>query len=682
MSNSAEEQLQKALVETYFANLEFLKQNDKDLYSRIMGLSEVLESGLYPERYHLEFIKEKGEFDILDSTTNKYVYSKKAKQFNHKIVNSVKFDKSSNFSMLISETYDLKNPYVDIDLDYESYEEIEGIINNDVKAFTDILKDDTTGKKNFKYINKFIFIGTLLGRHIPDIQKKVGSQHYFIYEYNLEIFRLSLFVTSYDVLAQNSTVSFSIMDDENIFMTKFQLFLEKNMYENYNLKFATTNYNVSNAMHTMISTLYKVNPAIFDYTRVLHNLVKLSTKRVNSEKILVPHKKENTFTLSSKKPVLFVAAGPSLGENIEWLKQNQERFVIVTIGSSYRKLMEHEIVPDILSTVEPSYRDLIAYQFNDEDIKSLQKTIILASILSPENFCNRFSDEQLFFYEVNHSLKKNETVYRGYSVGEITVSLLLDLGVDELYLLGTDLAVNQDTGATHYGYKEEIAKQHDLEDYDITQTLSSEKSSFKDELIPVKGNFQKEVFTTRIFINSIFAYAQSLAMFKKQYQKVFNLSNYGAFLEGTQAKRVEDIDCRSFNPINKDDLKDELLEKLNTISEHQLTQSEQETIQTEIQYFTAVYDEISTLQSQELKSFMELYDVMTFVENSIRKIGYPTFLDFQMIAYFKFTNMYLCYYFNEKKIKNEIKKVNQVKSIWLEQVLRLVGEYLEYFRKI
>ena len=67
-------------------------------------------------------------------------------------------------------------------------------------------------KKRFKKIDKFIFLGTLLGRHIPRIAQKVDAKMYLVLERNLEIFRLSLFTVDYTLLAKKGVV-FSVMDN-------------------------------------------------------------------------------------------------------------------------------------------------------------------------------------------------------------------------------------------------------------------------------------------------------------------------------------------------------------------------------------------------------------------------------------------------------------------------------------
>ena len=66
--------------------------------------------------------------------------------------------------------------------------------------------------KKLKEIPKFIFLGTLLGRHIPHIAEKVDAEIYLVLERNLEIFRLSLFTVDYTILAKKGVV-FSVMDN-------------------------------------------------------------------------------------------------------------------------------------------------------------------------------------------------------------------------------------------------------------------------------------------------------------------------------------------------------------------------------------------------------------------------------------------------------------------------------------
>jgi hypothetical protein len=72
--------------------------------------------------------------------------------------------------------------------------------------------------------NKFIFLGTLLGIHLNDIDKELNSKAYLILEENIEIFRLSMFLTDYESLHKNSKLFFCINENEKEFTKKFILF--------------------------------------------------------------------------------------------------------------------------------------------------------------------------------------------------------------------------------------------------------------------------------------------------------------------------------------------------------------------------------------------------------------------------------------------------------------------------
>ena len=212
----AQIQLQNALTTTFLANLVFLSEYDKDLYHRVDELSRMIENGTYEEKYHLEFIMEDGDFDIYDVLNEKYLYNRKPKKKNEELIKKATFDtKNSIFQMEPYFTIDDK-----IEVDFQKRFELEKLndLNNltlkDVQEYTNFTKDylKTKDKKKFKKIDKFIFLGTLLGRHIPKIAEKIDASSYLVLERNLEIFRLSLFTVDYTILAKKGAI-FSIMDN-------------------------------------------------------------------------------------------------------------------------------------------------------------------------------------------------------------------------------------------------------------------------------------------------------------------------------------------------------------------------------------------------------------------------------------------------------------------------------------
>ena len=205
----AQIQLQNALTTTFLANLAFLSEFDNKLYHRVDELSRMIENNTYKEKYHLEFIMEDGDFDIYDVVNDKYLYNKKPKKFNSDLVREVEFD-NKNSILNLGSHFLIKDKYKITKDRFECESKLDflRLTLADIQEYTDITKEyfDNQNKRSLKKIDKFIFLGTLLGRHIPKIAKKVNAKAYLILEKNLEIFRLSLFTVDYTVLARNGAI--------------------------------------------------------------------------------------------------------------------------------------------------------------------------------------------------------------------------------------------------------------------------------------------------------------------------------------------------------------------------------------------------------------------------------------------------------------------------------------------
>ena len=184
----AQIQLQNALTTTFLANLVFLSEYDKELYHRVDELSRLIENGNYKEKYALEFLMENGEFDIYDIINDKYLYNKKPKKINNELVKKVNLD-SKNSIINFSEYYSFNNT-MNIEKDYfdlNYLEELSSITINDAQEYKNIVGKAVLANKSLKEIRKFIFFGTLLGRHIPRIAEKINASAYLVLERNLEI---------------------------------------------------------------------------------------------------------------------------------------------------------------------------------------------------------------------------------------------------------------------------------------------------------------------------------------------------------------------------------------------------------------------------------------------------------------------------------------------------------------
>jgi hypothetical protein len=673
----AEQDLQNALVSQYFANLEFFKEHDLELFNKLNTLSTMIDEEIFKENFVLEFIKETGDFDILNLATNNYTYGRNAQLINENFLNNCDFSKKSIFGNLVNNLYLPRDK--DIEISDSKFDVLDKIIYDNMSEYASVLGHCYSEEKVYKEIDKFLFFGNLLGTHLKSFQEKMAFKCCFIYEPNLEIFRLSLFVADYKSLNNNSELIFSVMDEEDILVRKLnQFFRAKFIYSNYNIKYYKMINFEDGVVHKILSELYLSNDSSYDYTKLLFDTFYCVSKHINKYKILTTRNKSANFSLSDDKPVLLVGAGPSLTKNMKWLKENQNKLIIVAIGATYKKLFDNGITPDIVTTVDPKYHILDTTHFNKEDVILLKDTIVLASINTPTKILDRFNQEKLFLYEVVDNFKNNSNAYNGISIGEITLSILLDMNVKDIYLLGTDLAFDEKTGSSHFeGY---INKREDFENEKskINEVLETGNSSRK-EFIQVKGNKRDQVVTNRIFALSINQYVQIISLYKKPFQNIYNLCEDGAYIEGTILKNIEDIEYKNI------EIKSFLFTNLEKISEFGLLRNEFAQLDIKINNMKFIKKTLNEQFKKQNSSndISKFNDKFLIILNIMAKKNDKFFLSI-ISNYFNFVMPYINYSLNDRNLESsEIgSKLNQVENIFYKQVENIIDIYESYLLHI
>ena len=670
----AQIQLQNALTTTFLANLVFLSEYDKDLYHRVDELSRMIENGTYKEKYHLEFIMEDGDFDIYDVVNEKYLYDRQPTKKNKELINKVNFDEKQ--SIFDIQGYFTIKDQVELDFDnrfsLEKLNDLNMLSLKDAQDYTRFTNEylDIRSRK-FKRIDKFIFMGTLLGRHIPKIAEKIDASSYLVLERNLEIFRLSLFTVDYTILAKKSAV-FSIMDNIEDEEKNIYKFLNSYRIDNYFLKISTTNININRYIDIVLNMLSILNPTAYDYNRRLYVHVNRTTKKLERNYNFLDFTKiKQDQNLFKNKPILYIAAGPSLDEKINWVKDNQDKFFIICIGRALKKLLDNNIRVDIVVTLDEQ-EFLSQTQFDDETMSKMSKnTIVFASSITNDNLIKKFKGNNLYIFEVFNSLLLNNMAFNGFSIGEIAFEIILLLNPKEIYILGLDLALNQKTGASHSN-----------EDTFATTKLNlnevQDRSEFhlRGSLIKVKGNFNKEVFTTPLFYSSI-KFMDDKIKQKHKNTKVYNLSSNGAKFSKIAAKKVNDIDLNIYN---------NYLPDLNLVNEFFKNNSYKE-LNYEAKLF--INKEIKFLEDNFVnklaisKKNMSFIDFLNDTQNLLEELSNNNYNNLYNIlySYCELYFPYLSYYFNNKKLKSENKKVLSIAQIFEKHTNQIVKDYIACLKR-
>ena len=277
-------------------------------------------------------------------------------------------------------------------------------------------------------------------------------------------------------------------------------------------------------------------------------------------------------------------------------------------------------------------------------------------------------------------IHKNNICYRGFSVGEMSASILLALGFENIYMLGLDLALNQKTGESHMsGYSSSNYEDFSQKKYQI----ESNEFSFKDELIEVKGNLLPKVYTNRLFALSLEAMNSNFAFIKKEHQNIYNLSNHGSLINKTIPLDISYINLENYSSISLQEKENLILNYLEEISKNTLDNDDYMDLKRELEYINFIEKEFLSFKNESSQSFEDFYEKC---EKLVNYISYPnvycSFLYVVFKNFFSIFLQYIFYCFNDQKMVEENKKLIQIEKRFFEDFESLLNKYKEYLKKI
>ena len=505
------------LLSLYFNNLEFLKNNFPNIFEKVITLSENINNNEYKERYSLEY-KEDGYFDIFDLEKNDFIYGFNSYEEADKRKEMVDFTKKHSINLLR------------VDHTNESLALMGSL--GAALPLVDFLNRKIDFKNiTFSKIFKFVFIGVGVGVHLHEIYKKIDSMNTLIIEPNLEIFRLSLFTIDYSIFSQGNKKLFLSVDDKKLDQESvISSFTNYHSYMNYNIKHHLFWKDYEYILDDLIGYYSRNFAAAFPYSTVLEVFGR-TVKFMNQG-----HKYLKHSLIEKKKPLegkraLLVGAGPSLDKQIEWIKSNKEKFIIVLVDNMVKKFESYGIIPDIVVSIDPG--SVVATFYETKDPKFLENSSLVFLSQQHKDVIKQISGLNFYFsqpYPISEELKLSFSVP---NVGTYGFAVSLLLGCKELYLVGSDSALAED-GTIYASHADNDTKGHEGQ-----ENISKENISPSD-LIEVKGNLGGTVKSTRKIIGYKHDYEGFIHSHNKADYKAYNLST-GAYIEGLIPKRIEDI---------------------------------------------------------------------------------------------------------------------------------------------
>jgi hypothetical protein len=649
-------------LQTFQTNLKYFEENHKAVFDKINLLNILIEEGEYTEHYALEY-KEEGYFDILELSSNEFLYKGNSNEASERMVDTIDLKRTG--AVFKAQKYVLASDEQAEEIDKSElsfHNSLWGTIKliNYTSSFA--LPDTTMNR-----VHKIIFLGVGLGLHLAGVMAKLNPQVIFIKEKNIETFRLSLFVTDYSQLAKDRFLFFSLTDDEFQERETFLEFLNKG--NNYNLHLKHIPFTLDYQLE-----LQRLQEHVLSQSYINYGYSAMLFRFINSPKYLAQGysflnvNKIYTDKIFSKKPVLLLFSGPSTSKNLDWVIANRDRFIVVSPLSTCRLLNSVNLTPDIVIHVDPGENSSLLFEGlnSKEYFKNVQ--ILLASNVD-EATLNRFERSKVHLIEQGTLYKKGFGRFSAPSVGEYTYGLFMLFGATKMFMLGIDLALDNETLQTHGGFH---PFQKKGEFNDKSSSLDPHSS-----ITYVKGNLQETVATLSAYKISIEQAEIFHGMLKRDYHKIYNLSS-GAYLVGCEPLRIDEYDWNTLEPLERTNLDEEIGDFFHTIGSDDFNEDDKGQIRYQIKEAKKLDKIIKQHQKKKYANTEAYLNALARLSYDLSDMTYATKSDLAQVyyEYFSIITSFIFDLFNTAELKSPMQHVSKIDAILVRQLQKMSHLYI------
>lgn len=283
-----------------------------------------------------------------------------------------------------------------------------------------------------------VIFGLGLGYLADEISNLKGK--IIIYEPNLDILKFVFSIASIDAIYKENVF---VCSDKTTLYNLVQKYT--NTDSKLTISFLPAYYHLfTEELNSAVKTAQMAKGS----HNALHNTILFSTPRAientfkNLKYIIKNPDISQLKDIYKDKTALCLSAGPSLRENIETIKNNQDKFVIFAVNPTIKLLQANDIKPDFIvnieagntiaqfSTINPEEYCLITEAFCANSVASL-KTKRTFNYISDENFINPWVRDCL---NISHNLETK---------GTVSYTMLMSaffMGFKRIILCGQDLA--------------------------------------------------------------------------------------------------------------------------------------------------------------------------------------------------------------------------------------------------
>ncbi|TNJ17742.1 hypothetical protein CF111_17630 [Aeromonas sobria] len=331
---------------------------------------------------------------------------------------------------------------------------------NKLNAYLDDIsaREERLGQVPHEVPSALIF-GVGLGYHLGYLYERCKIGTLFLFEPDLDLFYASLYCFDWAPLLgylhqENLGLHILLGQDENTIVKDFASAIQRRgsfLVANAFIMWGYQNEKIRKLIEIVRQEYYLL---VMGWGFFDDNLIALS-HTINNIERAVPflQKNKKISPVYQRTPVFIIANGPSLDESIAVIKAHKDRAILISCGSAMTALHKVGIKPDIHVETE---RTKIVYDFlanlNDPDYQ--REILFLSSdVIHPD--CSTLFNKSMLTFKLG---EPGVTLYQNYFphlqpcavfsgmnplVGNIGVSLPINLGFKNIYLFGMDNGYRQ-----------------------------------------------------------------------------------------------------------------------------------------------------------------------------------------------------------------------------------------------
>ncbi|MFT9819927.1 motility associated factor glycosyltransferase family protein [Lysinibacillus sp. NPDC056185] len=396
------------------------------------------------------------------------------------------------------------------------------------------LKEAESFIQKYSELNKYehiLFIGTGLGYHIKLILDANPTIKFSVFEPNAAV--LSVFLERFELKKYKKRIVEIFTSIDEIYNK--QVFFK--YYSEYaiDISLPITKQLYNDQIREFHKELGQVMENKKEYMRVnsqlqqrwsINSIINFP-KLLQTPNLLIDLDKEKL----KNKPVIIVAAGPSLAQDLKYIQQIKEegRAYIFAVGSAINALIAKDIYPDAFFSVDPNYEN----QFVAEKLKekNLDIPLVFGSTIGFE-VLNGYPGKMISFMlnqdkfsEYLLEYDEGIVVYDAVTVANMTLQALMKLEMQPIIFAGQNLAyLNNKKYSEGIDYKfnpREISEQQ-IENQKYTISVTGEKLATWDEYLKMKENLEYYIA-------------------RNNHIEFINTTKNGAHIEGTRFMTIESV---------------------------------------------------------------------------------------------------------------------------------------------